>query len=177
MAKGAINMKSISHTQLFIHSLTKPKMLAAYRILSVGKIIQYTFLLVLLMTAFSLGQFVNEGITSINGYEEIAQYVENLQWLIYIISAILSFTMNTLILYAKISLYAFVAFLFTKPFHKRAEYRHLWRTAALAITWEVILTIVFAMFISSGTITTIVCILLTMTWMFIALSKYPKIKH
>ena len=170
-------MKAISHTQLFLHSLIKPKMLAAYRILPVGKIIQYTFLLVLLMTAFSLGQFVNEGITSINGYEEIEQYVEDLQWLIYIISAILSFTMNTLILYAKISLYALVAFLFSKPFSKRAEYRHLWRTAALAITWEVIITIVFEIFITNNVIPTIVCIMITMTWVFIALSKYPKIKN
>lgn len=170
-------MKAISHTQLFLHSLIKPKMLAAYRILSVGKIIQYTFLLVLLMTFFSLGQFINEGITSINGYEEIKQYAENLQWLIYIIFAILSFTINTLILYAKISVYALVAFLFAKPFRKRAEYRHLWRTAALAITWEVIITIILAMFIPNSTITTIVCIVITMTWMFIALSKYPKIKR
>ena len=170
-------MKAISHTQLFLHSLIKPKMLAAYRILSVGKIIQYTFLLVLLMTVFSLGQFVNEGITTINGYEEIEQYVENLQWLIYIISAVLSFTINTLFLYAKISLYALVAFLFAKPFHKKAEYRHLWRTAALAITWEVIITIIFALFITNSAITTIVCIIITMTWMFIALRKYPKIKH
>ena len=165
-------MKTISHTQLFLHSLIKPKMLAAYRILTVGKIIQYTFLLALLMTAFSLGQFVNNGITSINSYEEITNYAQNLQWLIYIIFAIFSFTMNTLILYAKISLYALVAFLFAKPFHRRAEYRHLWRTAALAITWEVIITIVF----STSTVTTIFCIIITMTLVFIALSKYPKIK-
>ena len=170
-------MKAISHTQLFIHSLMKPKMLAAYRILPVGKIIQYTFLLVLLMTAFSLGQFVNEGITSINNYEEIEQYAENLQWLIYIISAIFSFTMNTLILYAKISLYALVAFLFAKPFHKRAEYRHLWRTAALAITWEVLLTIVLKIFITNSIATMIICMVITMTFLFIALTKYPKLKH
>ena len=169
-------MKAISHIQLFLHSLIKPKMLAAYRILSVGKIIQYTFLLVLLTTSFSLGQFANEGITSINGYEEIEQYVENLQWLIYIISAILLFTMNTLILYAKISLYALVAFLFAKPFRKKAEYRHLWRTAALAITWEVIITNVLALLIPNNKLTTIFCIMLTMTWVFIALNKYPKIK-
>ena len=169
-------MKAISHTQLFIHSLMKPKMLAAYRILPVGKIIQYTFLLVLLMTAFSLGQFVNEGISSINNYEAIEQYVENLQWLIYIIFAIFSFTMNTLILYAKISLYALVAFLFAKPLHKRAEYRHLWRTAALAITWEVILTIVLKIFITNSIVTMIIFMLITMTYLFIALNKYPKLK-
>ena len=170
-------MKEISHTQLFIHSLMKPKMLAAYRILPVGKIIQYTFLLILLMTAFSLGQFVNEGITSINNYKEIEQYAENLQWLIYIISAIFSFTMNTLILYAKISLYALVAFLFAKPFLKRAEYRHLWRTAALAITWEVLLTIVLKIFIANSIVTMIICMIITMTYLFIALNKYPKLKH
>ena len=170
-------MKAISHTQLFIHSLMNPKMLAAYRILPVGKIIQYTFLLILLMTAFSLGQFVNEGITSINNYEEIEQYAENLQWLIYIISAIFSFTMNTLILYAKISLYALVVFLFAKPFYKRAEYRHLWRTAALAITWEVLLTIVLKFFIQNSIVTMIICMLITMSYLFIALSRYPKLKH
>ncbi len=169
-------MKTISHTQLFLHSLIKPKMLAAYRILSIGKIIQYTFLLVLLMTAFSLGQFVNNGIISINSYEGIANYAQNLQWLIYIISAIFSFTMNTLILYAKISLYALVAVLFAKPFLRRAEYRHLWRTAALAITWEVIITIVFSTFSINSTVTTIFCIVITMTLVFIALSKYTKIK-
>ena len=170
-------MKTISHTQLFLHSLIKPKMLAAYRILSVGKIIQYTFLLVLLMTAFSLGQFVNEGITSINSYEEIGQYAQNLQWLIYIVSSVLLFSMNTLILYAKISLYALVAFLFAKPFQKRAEYRHLWRTAALAITWEVLLTIVLKIFIQNSIVTMIICMLITMSYLFIALSKYPKLKH
>lgn len=169
-------MKTISHTQLFLHSLIKPKMLAAYRILSIGKIIQYTFLLVLLMTAFSLGQFVNNGITSINSYEDIENYAQNLQWLIYIIFAIFSFTMNTLILYAKISFYALVAFLFAKPFLRRAEYRHLWRTAALAITWEVIITIVFSTFSINSTVTTIFCIIITMTLVFIALGKYPKIK-
>ncbi len=170
-------MKTISHTQLFLHSLIKPKMLAAYRIISIGKIIQYTFLLVLLITAFSLRQFVNEGISSINSYDEIGLYAEKLQGLIYIISPILSFTMNTLILYAKISLYALVVFLFAKPLHKRAEYRHLWRTAALAITWEVIITTVFSIFMFNSAVITVVCVIITMTWMFIALSKYPKIKH
>lgn len=170
-------MRAITHKQLFLHSLFKPKMLAAYRILSVGKIIQYTFLLVLLMTAFSIGQFVNEGIPSINNDVEIKQYAENLQWLIYIISAIFSFIINTLILYLKISLYALVAFLFAKPLHKRAEYRHLWRTAALAITWEVILSIVLNLFITNNIVTTFICMMVTLIFIFIALNKYPKLKH
>ena len=176
MVKGVANMNSVTHLQLFIHSLTKPKMLAAYRILTVGKIIQYTFILILISTAFSLGQFMRDGISGITGYEGLESYAQSLEWLIYILSIAISFIINTLILYAKISLYAFVIFLFAKSMNKKAEYRHLWRTAALAITWEVLITIIFPLFISNSTITTIISIIVTMTILFIALSKYPKLK-
>ncbi len=49
----------MKHSQLFIDSLINPKKLAAYRILSIGKVIQYVFILITLVTAFSFGQFIN----------------------------------------------------------------------------------------------------------------------
>ena len=67
-------MRQIKHSQLFLDSLIHPKKLAAYRILSIGKVIQYTFLLVFILTTFSFGQFVNDG-ANIVLTDEIKDYV------------------------------------------------------------------------------------------------------
>ena len=79
----------ISHTQLMIDSLTNPKKLGAYRILSIGKVMQYAFLMIALITAFSFGQFLSTGTDEIFGYTEIEQYIESIQWLVYPIAIIL----------------------------------------------------------------------------------------
>jgi hypothetical protein len=171
-----IHMRSISHLQLMIHSLIHPKKLAAFRILPIGKVIQYTFLLVAIMTAFSFGQFVQNGISSIQLYEEIQDYAEDLEWLIYFISVVLSFIMNTLLLYAKISAYAFVGLLVGKSMNRKLEYRHIWRTAAFAITWEVFLSILFTSISLNNIVSTIVVMFITIGIIIISLTKYPIIK-
>lgn len=170
-------MRSMPHFQLFIHSLIYPKKLAAFRILPIGKVIQYTFLLVALMTAFSFGQFVKSGISSIQLYEEIQNYTEDLEWLIYIISIVFSFIMNTLLLYAKISAYAYVGLLIGKSMNRKLEYRHIWRTAAFAITWEVFLSILFTSISLSNIVSNIVVIFITMGIIIISLTKYPMLKR
>lgn len=169
-------MNSISHMTLFLHSLFQPKKLAAYRILSIGKVIQYTFLLVLIMTAFSFGQFMQNGTSALSNLDELGQYAEGKDGLINVLALVFLFVMNTTILYAKISLYAFVIYLFAKSFNRKAEYRHLWRTTTFAITWEVLLTILLPIMIPKDLIITLLCIVVTMTILFIALSKYPKLK-
>lgn len=169
-------MKNISHFQLLIDSLIHPKKLAAYRILTIGKIIQYTFILVLIMTAFSLGQFAQNGFKSIIGYEDIKSYAENLEWLIYCLSALFLFIMNTCILYAKVSIYALVGLLLGKSMNRRMEYRHIWRTTAFAITWEILLSILFSVLHITGAIPTIISIFITMGIILIALTKYPLLK-
>lgn len=170
-------MRSISHFQLFKHSLISPKKLAAFRILPVGKVIQYTFVLVIIMTAFSFGQFIQSGISSIQLYEEIQSYAADLKWLIYILSVIFSFIMNTLLLYAKISVYAYVGLLLGKSMNRKLEYRHLWRTAAFAITWEVLLSILLTSLSINNIVSTILTIFITMSFIIIALTKYPLLKR
>ena len=165
----------ISHMQLFIDSLIHPKKLAAYRIMPIGKVIQYVFLLILIMTAFSLGQFVTTGADEVFNYEEIAQYASDIQWLVYPVAALFLFVMNTLIAFAKISLYAFAASFLVKPMMRRGEYRQIWRTAAFASTWATLLTILFSMFPISSNFTTLVSIFITLLLIIIALTKYPKI--
>ena len=164
----------MKHSQLFIDSLINPKKLAAYRILSIGKVIQYVFLLITLMTAFSLGQFFNSDADQIFAYEEIKEFASDLKWLVYMIAIIFLFIMNSLVLFAKISIYAYAGKILLTPMKRRGEYRQVWRSAAFAITWEVILSIVLSLFPISSTVTLLLFIFITMLVLIIALANYPK---
>ncbi|MER2192064.1 MAG: DUF1189 family protein [Solibacillus sp.] len=164
---------NISHMQLLTDSLLHPKRLAAYRILSIGKVIQYAFLLILLLTCFSLGQFTTNGQANIFSYDEITDYAADLQFLVYPIAVVFLFIMNALILFTKISIYAYAGYLLTKSMKRRGEYRQLWRTTTFAITWETILTIAFTLFPLPNLFTTLMSIFITMLIVILALTKYP----
>ncbi|WP_042473981.1 DUF1189 family protein [Bacillus ndiopicus] len=164
----------LKHSQLFLDSLYQPKKLAAYRIMPIGKVIQYVFLLITAMTVFSLGKFFNTEVNQIFAYKEIEEFASDLKWLVYIISIVFLFVMNTLILFAKISIYAYAGHLFLKPLKRRGEYRQVWRTTAFAITWEVILSIILSFFAIPSTVSILLFIVVTMTMLLIALTKYPK---
>ena len=159
-----MSSKCTNVTRSQVSAKNKALVRAAFRILTVGKVIQYTFLLVAIMTAFSFGQFVQKGISSIQLYEEIQSYAEDLEWLIYIISVVFSFIMNTLLLYAKISAYAYVGLLIGKSMNRKLEYRHIWRTPAFSITWEVLLSILFTSIALNNIVSTILAILITMSF-------------
>lgn len=165
--------RQIKHSQLYIDSLLYPKKLAAYRILSIGKVIQYTFLLITLQTAFSFGQFMaGDPSTFFSG--ELAEFAKDLEFLIYIIGAFFLFGMNTAVIFAKVSIYAYVGTLFAKAMKRRAEYRQLWRTTAFAITWEVLLSIILPVFSLPTAIPLIIMSAVTLGIVFAALTKYPK---
>lgn len=164
---------NISHMQLLTDSLLHPKRLAAYRILSIGKVIQYAFLLILLLTCFSLGQFTTNGASNIFSYEEIAEYAAALQFLVYPIAVVFLFILNALIIFTKISIYAYAGYLLAKSMKRRAEYRQIWRTTTFAVTWEILLTIVFTLFPLPSFFTTLASIFVTMLILILALTKYP----
>lgn len=166
----------MKHSQLFIDSLIHPKKLAAYRILSIGKVIQYVFILITLVTAFSFGQFVtgvNEDLFNIDG---LTEYMADIQWLLYPFAFIFLFIMTSLLIFARISLYALATLFIIKGMQRRGEYRQIWRTSAFAITWATLLSIVFEMLQVSGNWVTLVGIFITMGIIIIALTKYPKLQ-
>lgn len=163
----------ISHMQLFIDSLTNPKKLGAYRILSIGKVMQYAFLMITLLTAFSFGQFTSTGAEAVFNYEDIEQYAADIQWIVYPIAAVFLFVLNTVIYFIKVSLYALAGLFFIKPMKRRGEYRQIWRTAVFACTWATILTMLGDLFPISTTITTLISIFITMFFIILALTKYP----
>ena len=166
--------RQIKHTQLLLDSLRSPKKLAAYRILSIGKVIQYTFLLVFLLTVFSFGQFTS-GVSTTFISEDLEAFAQDLEFLIYIIGVVFLFAMNTAVVFGKISIYAYVGTLFAKRMKRRAEYRQVWRTTAFAITWEVILSMVLSVFNLPPAVPLLLMIAITMSILLTALTKYPKI--
>lgn len=165
--------RQIKHTQLFIDSLLYPKKLAAYRILSIGKVIQYTFLLITLVTVFSFGQFVaNDPTTFLS--DDLAQFAEGLEFLIYIIGFVFLFAMNTAVIFAKITIYTYVGTFFAKVMKRRAQYRQLWRTTSFAMTWEVLLSIILPIFSLPSVLPLIIMSIVTLSIINISLTKYPK---
>lgn len=166
----------VKHTQLFIDSLIHPKKLAAYRILSIGKVIQYVFILITFVTIFSFIQFLMGVSKNSYNLEGLTEYMQSIQWLLYPFSLILIVLMTTILVFIRISIYAVIGLLFIKVSKRRGEYRHLWRTASFAITWSILLTILFSIIPISNTLATLIGIIITLFILLIATSNYPKLQ-
>ena len=166
----------IKHSQLFIDSLIHPKKLAAYRLLSIGKTIQYVFILVGIITVYSFIRFLIGVDNSFFNIEGLTKYIEEIQWILYPFAFLfLTFT-TTILLFVRISLYAFVGIILLKLFSRRGEYRFMWRTAALAITWSTLLSIPLSLIDRINTLTeNIIGITITIIILIIASLKYPKL--
>lgn len=164
----------MKHSQLFIDSLIHPKKLAAYRLLPIGKVIQYTFLLISLVTVFSFGRFT-AGV-SIDTFEIIGltEYIEEIKWLLYPATFIMLFVFTTMLIFAQIALYALAGLFILKVMKRRGEYRHIWRTTTFAITWATLLSVLSTYLPISDTIISIFSLLLTITLLIVAFTKYPK---
>lgn len=165
----------VKHSQIFIDSLVHPKKLAAYRLLTIGKTIQYVFLLIAVVTVYSFYQFLT-GVTETSyNIQGLTEYVEDIQWLLYPFAFVLLTLTSTIVIFIRISIYAFVGVIVLKIMHRRGEYRHLWRTAALAVTWSTLLTVLFSILRISSIISTIIGIIITTVILIVAATKYPKI--
>lgn len=164
----------MKHSQLFIDSLINPKKLAAYRILPIGKVIQYVFLLITFLTLFSFGRFTTGVTDDLFNMEGLTDYIDDIKWILYPMAFIFLFVMNSLIIFLRISLYAFAGFYLMKSMNRRGEYRQMWRTAAFASTWATILSIVFTIFQLSSSVSTLIGVFITMALLIVAITKYPK---
>ncbi len=163
----------IKHWQLFKDSLFQPKKLAAYRLLPIGKVIQYILMLVLFVTIVSLIQFVTGSSIETSQINGLKEFFNEVKWLIYPASFILLFLINSFSLFLQISIYALAGLVILIIRKKRGEYRHIWRTAALAVTLPTIIA-TLSVFLPIHTYTmTIFTALLTLLYVFIASSKYP----
>lgn len=165
----------VKHSQLFIDSLIHPKKLAGYRMLSIGKVIQYVFILTSLLTIFSFIEFVT-GMTNANTFEieGLTQYIEDIEWLLYPSALVVLFLTSTTLVFIQISIFALIGFGFLKLMKRRGEYRHMWRSSSLAITWNTLVSILFPFLPVHNLVGTIIGIGITLILLIIATKKYPK---
>ena len=103
--------------------------------------------------------------------EGLTAYIEDIQWLLYPFALVLLFIVTTLLVFLRISLYALAALLFIYIMKRRGEYRHVWRTCAFAVTWSILLSIVLAFNPLSGTIVTILSMVITLL-VAVAITNY-----
>jgi hypothetical protein len=163
----------ITHWQLFKDSLIHPKKLAAYRLLPIGKVIQYVLLLVSFVTIVSFIQFVTGVGQETSQIDGLKQFVNDIKWLIYPFSLLFLFIISSFTLFVQISIYAFIGLGILKSQHKRGEFRHIWRTTAFAVTLSTIFATLSVFFITNNRLVSSISIIITAIYLVIACSKYP----
>ncbi|MFJ8514352.1 DUF1189 family protein [Lysinibacillus xylanilyticus] len=167
----------MKHSQLFIDSLIHPKKLAAYRLLPIGKVIQYTFLLITVVTVFSFGRFtagLSVDTLDMNSFNGITEYIEGVKWVLYPVTFIMLFVFTTMLIFAQIALYALAGLLILNVMKRRGEYRHIWRTTTFAMTWAILISMLSDYLPINSTIISVFSLFLTVTLLIVALTKYPK---
>ncbi len=159
--------------QLFIASFWEPKKRAAVRIMPIGRILRYVFLFVGLLSVVSFVEFTLGIGSDTSDLDGLIQFIEEIEWLLYPFAFVFLFVSTTLYQFIKISLFALFGIGFLKMLKRRGEYRHMWRTAALAVT----LPTIAAYFLSFWT-TSLWISLFTGIWtlylLYSAARFYPK---
>ena len=159
--------------QLLKASLMEPKKQAAVRILPIGKIMRFVFLFILLLTIAAFIEFTI-GLDSVSGdLEGLLVYIEEIEWLLYPLAFILLFVSTTLYHFIKISLFAWIGMAILKWMKRRGEYRQLWRTAALAVTFPTILSFALGFMVENLWLPLLVS-MLTIIYLYLAVKYYPK---
>ncbi|MBK3493277.1 DUF1189 family protein [Viridibacillus sp. YIM B01967] len=168
----------MKHYQLLVDSILHPKKLAAYRLLPIGKVIQYVFLLITFITVISFSKFLTgmgSGGESMQ-LEGLSEYLDDIKWLLYPFAFVFLFIITSFLTFLRISIYGFVGVILLKMMGHRGEYRHIWRTTALAITLATILSNSLSFTSLNGSIVTVISIAITIAYIAVAVTKYPKIK-
>jgi len=159
--------------QMFKASLMEPKKQAAVRILTIGKIMRFVFMIVLLMTIVSFAELALGLGEVTSGVRGLMQYIEEIAWLLYPFAFVFLFVTTTLYHFVKISLFAFVALGILNLRKRRGEYRHVWRTAALSVTLPTLLSYALS-FLTLNVWVTAATSLLTVVYLYLAIGYYPK---
>ncbi len=161
-------------TQIFLASVANPKKMAAFRLLPIGKIIQFVFIFVTFISLLSFIHFsagFKQDSSSITG---LSEYIDGMQWILYPLAFIIQFIMSTLLVFVRISILAFAGMMILKLYRRRGEYRHVWRTTAVAYTIPTILSILLLYIGLSDSWITLVTTICCLVYLGLALTYYPK---
>lgn len=132
--------------QIFRASLNQPKKLAAFRLLSVGKVFMYVFLFVTLFTLISFSRYIFGDATLFEDTAELQEQAEKIGALIYPMAFLLQLVISTFYIFIRISIFAYFGMLLLKMMKRRGDYLQIWRTSAIAMTVPFIMTVGFDFF-------------------------------
>ncbi|WP_391116072.1 DUF1189 family protein [Psychrobacillus sp. L3] len=159
--------------QLFKASLHNPKKIAAFRLVPIGKVMQFIFTYVLIITIISFVQFINGLSVQETNMEELFEYLKDIKWLIYPFSFVLLFVLNTLFIFIRISIFAYIGVIILSILKRKGEYRHMWRTALFASTLPMLISIGFSIFHRSSGYFELAIYMITLVYLFLASKHYP----
>lgn len=163
----------MSFTLLFFASLHEPKKMAAFRLLSIGKVIQYIFIFITLITFISFIQFVFGIKNQSSSIVGLVEYIEGMEWILYPFAFILQFVMSTLFVFSRISILAIIGFYLLKWLKRRGDYRHVWRTTAFAYTVPTIISFILLFLGMGDTIIFVITHSISFIYLYLALTYYP----
>ncbi|MBB4825730.1 hypothetical protein HNO89_002966 [Sporosarcina luteola] len=162
--------------QLFIAALKDPKKLAAFRLLPIGKVIQYIFLFIAIYTIVSFTRFVLGDASLFDASPELLEYSKTIGWLIYPIALVLQFVIATFYIFVRISLFGLAGVLFAMIMKRKAEYRHLWRTTAVSVTVPLLITLVLDSFPAFRPTGIYLSSIVHVLYIAAAVKYYPKLR-
>lgn len=159
--------------QIFRASLHSPKKIAAFRLIPIGKVMQYIFSYIFIMTIISFVLFTNGISTQQASMEGLLEYFAKIQWLLYPFAFVFLFVFNTLLIFIRVSIFAYIGSIILYIRKRKGEYRHLWRTTLFASTVPMILSIVFAILHWSSSYLQLAIYAITLVFLVLATKYYP----
>ncbi|WP_342525418.1 DUF1189 family protein [Chryseomicrobium sp. FSL W7-1435] len=161
--------------KVFTSSLTSIKKIAAFRLMPMGKTMQYIFLFIFLFTLLAFLEFTTQIGTSAGQLDGVVDYFEEIDWLLYPFAFLLLFVIQTLLFFTQISLVAAVAWLAAPIMKRRADYRFLWRSTLFANTWSFLLLLISYLVFEDSPVVHGISYALTLVIVLLALRYYPKL--
>ncbi|MEK5216125.1 DUF1189 family protein [Psychrobacillus sp. FSL H8-0487] len=159
--------------QLFKSSLYSPKKMAAFRLIPIGKVMQYIFSYIFIMSIISFIYFINGISDQQQSMEGLLEYFAQIQWLLYPFSFIFLFVLNTMLIFVRISIFAYIGSIILLLRKRKGEFRHIWRTTLFASTIPMIISIILAILQVSNNYLQLVIYTLTLIIIFLTTKYYP----
>lgn len=134
---------------------------------------QYIFIYILIMSIISFVYFINGISDQQQSMEGLLEYFSQIQWLLYPFSFIFLFVLNTLFIFVRISIFAYIGSIILHIRKRKGEYRHIWRTALFASTIPMLLSIIFAILQLSNNYIQLVIYTISLVIIISATKYYP----
>ncbi|TQR14340.1 DUF1189 family protein [Psychrobacillus lasiicapitis] len=159
--------------QIFKASLHSPKKIAAFRLIPIGKVMQYIFSYIFIMTVISFIFFMNGISDQQTSMEGLLEYFSEIQWLLYPFAFLFLFVFNTLIIFVQISIFAYIGSIILYLRKRKGEYRHIWRTTLFASTVPMLIAILAILLQWTSSYVQIAIYVITLVYLLLATKYYP----